>query len=112
VDWGKLDKDADDADRMRFLLSLVVIMMMMMMMVTTTAAAGGRPHELDDIVSVFFENLGLPVPRKEYQERRTESLIRENLLEPEARHLMLLTKNNAALGMLFGGLGPWTGCVR
>lgn len=67
---------------------------------------GGRPSETEHIVSVFFDHLGLPVPRKELQERRTEALIRENLREADARHLMLLTKNNAALGMLLGG---WVG---
>jgi hypothetical protein len=61
---------------------------------------GGRPHELDLVINEFFESLGLPIPTAEYKSITIESLIRENLREPEARHLMLLTRSNAALGLL------------
>eukprot|EP01048_Picozoa_sp_COSAG05_P017147 COSAG05_NODE_2300_length_3258_cov_2.192149_1_plen_1074_part_01 len=62
---------------------------------------GGRPSETARIVDVFFrEMLGagsaVGVPRPPVLD-----LVRQNIVEPEARHLMLLTRNNAALGLLF-----------
>ncbi|CAK0875561.1 unnamed protein product, partial [Prorocentrum cordatum] len=61
---------------------------------------GGRPaSELDACVRKFFGHTGMSerhVPRF-----TTLELVGQNLREPEARHLMLLTKNNAALRMLF-----------
>jgi hypothetical protein len=60
---------------------------------------GGKPAEMDQVVSVFFNSLGLSimgVPRSSVVE-----LVSENVKSPEARHLMVLTKNNAALGLLF-----------
>jgi hypothetical protein len=60
---------------------------------------GGRPHELQEVVSSFFSELGLTVPSA-WRDVRVESLVVQNLSEPDARHLMLLTKNNAALSLL------------
>ena len=58
---------------------------------------GGRPAELDGIEAEFFRGLTLPtagVPRPS-----VVALVKQNIVEPEARHLMLLTKSNAALGL-------------
>lgn len=60
---------------------------------------GGRPQEIEKIVECFFTRLGLPIPAL-WKDISTEDLIKRNLLEPDARHLMLLTKNNAALSLL------------
>ncbi len=60
---------------------------------------GGRPMEMDHVLREFFMSLGYimeRVPRLPVIE-----LIRENVNSQQARHLMLLTKNNAALGALF-----------
>jgi MoxR-like ATPase len=62
---------------------------------------GGRPSELELVVDHFFrEMLGAGsahgVPRAPVLD-----LVTQNIAEPEARHLMLLTRNNAALGLLF-----------
>ena len=88
---------------------------------------GGRPHEMNKIISCFFHRLGISVPSSSiiksgesamelgslpasalntaglgWKDVRIESLVRANLLEPiAARHLMLLTRNNAALSLLF-----------
>lgn len=85
---------------------------------------GGRPSEMEKIVTCFFQRLGISLSsyydRKNndmatgclaanavntagmgWRDVRIESLIRSNLLEPiAARHLMLLTRNNAALSLL------------
>lgn len=60
---------------------------------------GGRPHEMEKIVKCFFNRLGLPIPHN-WKDIPVEILIKINLKEPDARHLMLLTKNNAALSLL------------
>jgi hypothetical protein len=60
---------------------------------------GGRPQEMDRIIQCFFARLGLPFVSV-WKDILIEDLIRSNLGEPEARHLMLLTKNNAALSLL------------
>lgn len=60
---------------------------------------GGKPDEMDRVVSLFFSELGLPRPKA--AGHGVEALVRSNLVQPEARHLMLLTKANAALGLLF-----------
>ena len=61
---------------------------------------GGRPKkEVEIIVRAFFREMSMVaerVPRAPVLE-----LVQQNIAEPEARHLMLLTKNNAALGLLF-----------
>jgi hypothetical protein len=49
---------------------------------------------------VFFRELGLPLPSLAAWPR-AEALVRANLREPSARHLMLLTKNNGALPLVF-----------
>ena len=60
---------------------------------------GGRPTETDGVVSRFFREMGM----MESGATRPPvlNLVRQNIREPEARHLMLLTRNNAALGLLF-----------
>jgi hypothetical protein len=60
---------------------------------------GGRPQEMDRIIQCFFLRLGLPSVSS-WRDILIEDLIKSNLTEPEARHLMLLTKNNAALSLL------------
>jgi hypothetical protein len=60
---------------------------------------GGRPQEMDRILQCFFARLGLPFVNV-WKDILIEDLIKSNLSEPEARHLMLLTKNNAALSLL------------
>jgi hypothetical protein len=60
---------------------------------------GGRPNEMEGIIARFFECLTMNpegVPRASVVD-----LVKQNIVEPEARHLMLLTKNNVALSMLF-----------
>jgi hypothetical protein len=61
---------------------------------------GGRPAEMEAIVSVFFDELRLPLPSVASWPW-AETLVRANLREPSARHLMLLTKNNGALPLVF-----------
>jgi hypothetical protein len=61
---------------------------------------GGRPNETEAVVAVFFRELGLPLPSLAAWPR-AEALVRANLREPSARHLMLLTKNNGALPLVF-----------
>lgn len=61
---------------------------------------GGRPMEMKKVVATFFRELGLPLPRGGAAED-VQALIEANLAEPSARHLMLLTKSNAALGIIF-----------
>eukprot|EP00397_Hematodinium_sp_SG-2012_P000011 GEMP01000011.1.p1 GENE.GEMP01000011.1~~GEMP01000011.1.p1 ORF type:complete len:5020 (+),score=1237.73 GEMP01000011.1:156-15215(+) len=61
---------------------------------------GGRTSaELEEIIAVFFEKCCM---RQEVAVRQcVRDLIRQNLAEPDARHLMLLTQNNSALRLLF-----------
>ena len=59
---------------------------------------GGRPQELEAIIETFFSSMGLE-PTEATRLSRV-SCVRQNLSEPEARHLMLLTRNNAALPIL------------
>jgi hypothetical protein len=61
---------------------------------------GGRPHELSKIVNCFFANLGL-LQKDSLDQISIEDLVVENICQSDARHLMLLTKNNAALSLLF-----------
>jgi len=70
------------------------------LMKTVQRNFGGRPDkELDSCVEIFFERIGMDVNTAT---RYTPvQLIQQNLNEPDARHLMLLTKNNAALRLLF-----------
>jgi hypothetical protein len=70
------------------------------LMKTVQRNFGGQPEsELEQCIEEFFERVGMSfeqVPRFS-----TADLIQQNLQEPDARHLMLLTKNNAALRLLF-----------
>jgi len=87
---------------------------------------GGRPLEMEKIITCFFRRLGISLPSSTqpgggnnamvtgalaanalntvgmgWRDVRIESLVRANILEPiAARHLMLLTRNNAALSLL------------
>lgn len=71
-----------------------------LLMKTVQRNFGGRPaQEMETCIQVFFERMGMSyeaAPRYSMTD-----LIRQNLEEPDARHLMLLTKNNAALRLLF-----------
>jgi len=66
---------------------------------------GGRPLETENVIEIFFNQLGIPLSQDLTTKRNKlftiEYLVHQNLSQPEARHLMLLTKNNAALGLLF-----------
>ena len=70
------------------------------LMKTVLRNFGGRPEEeLRQVIELFFDAVGMGLaatPRLPVRE-----LISQNLEEPNARHLMLLTVNNAALRLLF-----------
>eukprot|EP01052_Picozoa_sp_SAG31_P002292 SAG31_NODE_80_length_27188_cov_42.623869_7_plen_2406_part_00 len=59
---------------------------------------GGRPAEISNVLSTFFENLSMT--KEDIAQDSVIDLIRQNIVSPEARHLMVLTKNSAALGLL------------
>eukprot|EP00439_Symbiodinium_sp_Y106_P033514 s1540_g4.t1 len=72
------------------------------LMKTVQRNFGGRPdEELEAAIEEFFERTGMDW--QEVPKLTCPDLIRQNLEEPDARHLMLLTKNNAALRLLFEG---------
>eukprot|EP00931_Biecheleriopsis_adriatica_P017997 TRINITY_DN1271_c1_g1_i1.p1 TRINITY_DN1271_c1_g1~~TRINITY_DN1271_c1_g1_i1.p1 ORF type:complete len:4782 (+),score=1057.93 TRINITY_DN1271_c1_g1_i1:65-14410(+) len=61
---------------------------------------GGQPPETTEgIIEEFFDRCGL-VPDN-VEKYTIPQLIQQNLEESDARHLMLLTKNNAALRLLY-----------
>ncbi|KNC55646.1 uncharacterized protein AMSG_01915 [Thecamonas trahens ATCC 50062] len=60
---------------------------------------GGRPAETKAVLATFFRTIGLPLERA--PPLSVTQLVAQNLAQIEARHLMLLTKNNAALGLVF-----------
>lgn len=60
---------------------------------------GGRPSELENVINSFCQTLAFR--QEEIDRASVVDLVRQNITEPDARHLMLLTKNNVALGMLF-----------
>jgi len=61
---------------------------------------GGRPdEEREAVIDTFFTKCGMDAGR--IARADTMTLIRENLREPDARHLMLLTRHNAALRLLY-----------
>jgi len=62
---------------------------------------GGRPEEIEKVVNIFFNELHLSLPTELWVAMSTKKLIHDNLQQMDARHLMVLTKNNAALGLLF-----------
>jgi hypothetical protein len=69
------------------------------LMTAVTRNYGGRPDELEGVVETFFRHMGMRTagaPRAPVLD-----LVRQNISEPQARHLMLLTRNNAALGLLY-----------
>ena len=71
-----------------------------LLMRTVQRNFGGQPpEELEACVEEFFERTGMNV--ESAQRFTTAQLIQQNLEEPDARHLMLLTKNSAALRLLF-----------
>lgn len=60
---------------------------------------GGRPQEMEKVIGCFFGELSMVIP-SHWKSIEVEKLISQNLCESEARHLMLLTRNNAALSLL------------
>lgn len=54
---------------------------------------------MDKIIFCFFTEVGLTVP-PDWKRVTVEHLIVQNIAEKDARHLMLLTRNNAALSLL------------
>jgi hypothetical protein len=66
---------------------------------------GGIPAKSRAVMQTFFTRLNLPLNRAvhgvEDSRNGVVELVRQNCSDLEARHLMLLTKNNAALPMLF-----------
>ena len=61
---------------------------------------GGQPEqEMNSCIEEFFERCELE--EDEGERSTTAGLIKQILAEPDARHLMLLTKDNAALRLLF-----------
>ncbi|CAK9096351.1 E3 ubiquitin-protein ligase rnf213-alpha (Mysterin-A) (Mysterin-alpha) (RING finger protein 213-A) (RING finger protein 213-alpha) (RING-type E3 ubiquitin transferase rnf213-alpha) [Durusdinium trenchii] len=72
------------------------------LMKTVQRNFGGQPEdELEACIEEFFERTGMDF--MDVTRLTTPELIQQNLGEPDARHLMLLTKNNAALRLLFEG---------
>ncbi|CAE8651944.1 unnamed protein product [Polarella glacialis] len=70
------------------------------LMKTVQRNFGGQPaSETEQCIEEFFERTGMSY--QQVQQFTTAELIQQNLEEPDARHLMLLTKNNAALRLLF-----------
>eukprot|EP00927_Polykrikos_kofoidii_P035934 TRINITY_DN30416_c0_g1_i1.p1 TRINITY_DN30416_c0_g1~~TRINITY_DN30416_c0_g1_i1.p1 ORF type:complete len:2733 (+),score=408.03 TRINITY_DN30416_c0_g1_i1:610-8199(+) len=70
------------------------------LMKTVLRNYGGRPHvELETVLEVFSRQCGMSLVN--VSRPSTPELIKQNLCDPEARHLMLLTRNNAALRLLF-----------
>ena len=49
---------------------------------------GDRPDETEHIVDVFFRGVGSNIPCN-WRDISIESLLKENICEPVARHLML-----------------------
>jgi len=61
---------------------------------------GGRPADETEVcVDEFFDRVGMNSQRTDRLSK--EMLISQNIHEPDARNLMLLTRNNAALRLLF-----------
>lgn len=60
---------------------------------------GGKPKEMDSVLRVFFNSLGLDMNR--VARHNVVELVSQNISSADSRHLMLLTKNNAALSLLF-----------
>uniref|UniRef100_A0A7S0DVA6 Uncharacterized protein n=1 Tax=Amorphochlora amoebiformis TaxID=1561963 RepID=A0A7S0DVA6_9EUKA len=60
---------------------------------------GGKPNDMKRVLNIFYENMGINPAGAEMED--VVELIRQNISSREARHLMLLTKNNAALPLLF-----------
>ncbi|CAK0799979.1 unnamed protein product [Prorocentrum cordatum] len=62
---------------------------------------GQSASDLDQCVEEFFERCSMDENGSGVKRYTIPELIQQNLKEPDARHLMLLTKNNAALRLLF-----------
>jgi RZ type zinc finger domain/AAA domain (dynein-related subfamily) len=62
---------------------------------------GGRPQEMGNVLKVFFTSLGIAM--ENIIRLGVVDLVTQNLAAKgtDARHLMLLTENNAALSLLF-----------
>eukprot|EP00466_Bigelowiella_natans_P005499 jgi/Bigna1/142947/aug1.74_g17655 len=61
---------------------------------------GGKPEAMADVLEVFFRAIGLPI--KDAKRKGVVQLVSANINSKESRQLMLLTKNGAALRLLFG----------
>ena len=61
---------------------------------------GGKPEEMEGVLSTFFNEIGLSSASA--TTASVVSLVRDNIGSTVSRHLMLLTKNGAALRLLFG----------
>jgi hypothetical protein len=61
---------------------------------------GGQPDRMNFILDTFLKNLGKTERSADVREISRVDLITQNLQSEEARHLMLLTKNSAALPLL------------
>jgi len=61
---------------------------------------GGKPSELVKILDEFFSRVGLPRPKTQREKGlkpHVVTMIESNLVDKHARHIMLLTHNDAAL---------------
>jgi len=62
---------------------------------------GGRPREMENILECFFQKVGMLQQLPRLQRMPVLDLVVENLKSQQARHLMILTKNNVALSLLY-----------
>eukprot|EP00750_Incisomonas_marina_P010789 INCI16307.8.p1 GENE.INCI16307.8~~INCI16307.8.p1 ORF type:complete len:4556 (+),score=887.02 INCI16307.8:48-13670(+) len=62
---------------------------------------GGRPREMELILETFFQKVGMLQQLPRLDRMPVLDLIVENLKSQESRHLMILTKNNVALSLLY-----------
>jgi hypothetical protein len=62
---------------------------------------GGYPDVTAKIVEIFFNEIGVMTGQGVALEIGVTELIKQNVVDQDARHLMLLTKNSSALPILF-----------
>jgi MoxR-like ATPase len=64
---------------------------------------GGYPERTPQVLETFFRKVGLPIDTLKEDDKKLGviDLIQQNVDDRDARHLMLLTRNNAALSILF-----------
>ncbi|XP_028413793.1 uncharacterized protein LOC114536639 [Dendronephthya gigantea] len=61
---------------------------------------GGLPGEVSNIQKIFFGKLKKYMTSNDQEIVQVTKLIRENLSDPKARHLMLITNGDSAIGIL------------